>query len=696
MKTTKRGVFRIVLCLVIVLILAILPTFWFVLRDRQSIGVAHPVEGAYTSRQPDANDYYLLTQLRLRTREQESDFSLWNKADNGYLSSGSSRAEMTMVGDMGMRAQELLDSLRQAGALPDSYYRAAVQDLYPVDSRVYASSDSLGILRLSCFPHQATDTNDPDYYEAPRFELEIENRTGKLLSLWINVPADQIPDETLDTAALLQSWVDWEGLADLKDWTAPTGTDYEQTGLYSASASTLLTCTSGHWNDYTSAEVNDNRYFSMQLNYLENLPTAERLGSQEPFVFESDLTPLTPSDDDGYYMIRRLPDTDSSGLLYRIDYATGEAAPYCKVPGCTHSDESCPAWIPGAPYSNQLHVVGDKVIAAPFSIYGGEYNEESIEAMDDEDFVRLYFATYENLSFQEIENIGNLSKEEIEALREQVRTQFGRSISCTDGVTRTTSLINSPETILSLTFTDGTYLYGQSQSIVGGDDNQLVRCALDGTVSKMILPQGRVVGVSNGQILLLNDVTDEPVPTGNNYRLSCVRQQLRYLLEVYRPGDTAVRCLYGSDTDSWLAVNSVVSVTSGRLLLQQWPNEGVDKQLLAVDLNSGEITPARTLLGCDPDDYASYVINEQPAMRDWSEYYAWNSSGTAVFDHRVVNRVTGEILPLPDRSEECGRITAISGDGIALCSEYVYTDLDWHYTLHPLSDWDDVRQVEFD
>ena len=49
---------------------------------------------------------------------------------------------------------------------------------------------------------------------------------------------------------------------------------------------------------------------------------------------------------DAYYEYAREGQSNSmAALTLKTDYATGRQEPVCKVPGCTHDSESCPAWL---------------------------------------------------------------------------------------------------------------------------------------------------------------------------------------------------------------------------------------------------------------------------------------------------------------------------------------------------------------
>lgn len=88
-------------------------------------------------------------------------------------------------------AASLLTQLHDAEVLPDTWYHVAADNLSSYSSgELYTSSDSLGITRLLRYPHAAYDESDPEYNESPTFALDYDNKTGRLLNLWVQAPLD--------------------------------------------------------------------------------------------------------------------------------------------------------------------------------------------------------------------------------------------------------------------------------------------------------------------------------------------------------------------------------------------------------------------------------------------------------------------------------------------------------------------------
>lgn len=96
------------------------------------------------------------------------------------------------------------------------------------------------------------------------------------LNLWVQAPLDDPTllsgsPVSLNISDLLNAWVQWEGLTDLGDWTVPYGSDYAETGLYSARGNALLTCVYG---SFTLDDV-PRAYYSMQLTWQPYAPTPQ-------------------------------------------------------------------------------------------------------------------------------------------------------------------------------------------------------------------------------------------------------------------------------------------------------------------------------------------------------------------------------------------------------------------------------------
>lgn len=373
MKTTKRGKLLMLACAALVAVLACLPLLWFRAQDARMFGTVNQSSGLYESRDVSGDDFYLLQQVKNRTQMNRTDWMVSAGLDGTaalYTPAGNNRYNMTSSDTAADFAASLLTQLHDAEVLPDIWYHVAADNLSSYSSgELYTSSDSLGITRLLRYPHAAYDESDPEYNESPTFALDYDNKTGRLLNLWVQAPLD---DPTLlsgspvllNISDLLNAWVQWEGLTDLGDWTVPYGSDYAETGLYSARGNALLTCVYG---SFTLDDV-PRAYYSMQLTWQPYAPT--------PQPGSTDLLPAEPLPEtsDYYYtdVIAYQWDDDraaavfdyDANLILRTNLSTGVQTVFCDVPGCTHTTSSCPARITDQMYS--LVPAGDCV----YLVYG--------------------------------------------------------------------------------------------------------------------------------------------------------------------------------------------------------------------------------------------------------------------------------------------------------------------------------------
>ena len=440
MKTTKRGKLLMLACAALVAVLACLPLLWFRAQDARMFGTVNQSSGLYESREVSGDDFYLLQQVKNRTQMNRTDWMVSAGLDGTatlYTPAGNSRYNMTSSDTAADFAASLLTQLHDAEVLPDTWYHVAADNLSSYSSgELYTSSDSLGITRLLRYPHAAYDESDPEYNESPTFALDYDNKTGRLLNLWVQAPLDDPTllsgsPVSLNISDLLNAWVQWEGLTDLGDWTVPYGSDYVETGLYSARGNALLTCVYG---SFTLDDV-PRAYYSMQLTWQPYAPT--------PQPGSTDLLPAEPLPEtsDYYYtdVIAYQWDDDraaavfdyDANLILRTNLSTGVQTVFCDVPGCTHTTSSCPARITDQMYS--LVPAGDCV----YLVYG-TYSPTTakgasgadINAMSDDEIMRWARAADAGVPLalytQELEPY---TQEDVTAARRLMQNAFGQGLS---------------------------------------------------------------------------------------------------------------------------------------------------------------------------------------------------------------------------------------------------------------------------
>lgn len=708
MKTTKRGKLLMLACAALVAVLACLPLLWFRAQDARLFGAVQQNSGLYESRQVSGDDFYLLQQVKNRTQLSRT---YWiastglNTAASLYTPAGSSRYNMTSSDSAADFAASLLTELHDAGVLPDAWYHAAADDLSSYSSNeLYTSSDSLGITRLLRYPHAAYDEADPEYSECPTFALDYDNKTGRLLNLWIQAPLDEVfdqqpsgtaapsPDllEPLDTPALLNAWVQWEGLADLGDWTAPAGSDYADTGLYSASGSALLTCVNGTF----SLDDVSRAYYSMQLNWQPYSPT--------PQPGSTDLLPAEPlPETSNYYYTDTLAyQWDDAGaaavfdveanLILRTDLNTGVQTVFCDVPGCTHTTDSCPARVADNLYT--LVPAGDCV----YLLYGtylpgqaGSVSGTDINAMPDDEIMRWARAVDAGVPLalytQELEPY---TPEDVAAARRRMQNAFGQGrIEVLDGTSRT-ELVRLDREVVTVGGCDDACLYGIMRDQQGEEPTRWFRMdRATGQYETFPIPDcSQVYGVWNNQLVLLRERCAEPFSSDHILDYSpggCYTsryQNTSYDIVLYDPATAQSRRLYTMNEST--GAFSEVSLYGDFLYLDtlDWNDEGQTQYSgIGLSLRSGELTSLGTLFGVDRSDfYAGYMVSPTGTVslhpQKWGTLLLFNSGSSQTGESCFLNFAASRAFRTGWNAGENTYIAAESPTGQLLLLAWDYDD----------------------
>ena len=692
MKTTKRGKLLILACAALVAVLACLPLLWFRIQDASLFGIARKNSGLYESREVSGDDFYLLQQVKNRTQMSRT---IWmtstglGTAASLYTPAGSSRSDMTTSNTAADFTASLLTELNDAGVLPDAWYHAAADSLSSYNSNeLYTSSDSLGITRVLRYPHAAYDESDPAYYEYPVFALDYDNKTGRLLSLWIQSPLDgTVVQESPDTSTLLNAWVQWEGLADLGDWTAPYGSDYAETGLYSAKGNALLTCVSGIF----SVDDASYAYYSMQLNWQPYDPT--------PQPGSTDLLPAEPLPEtsDFYYtdVIAYQWDDDNTAavfdydanLILRTDLNTGVQTVFCNIPGCTHTTSSCPARVTDNLYT--LVPAGDCV----YLVYGTYSNAQSkdssitdINAMSDDEIVRWARAADAGVPLalypQELEPY---TEEDVAAARRQLQNTFGQGrIEVLDGTTRT-ELVQLDHEAVYVGGCDAIYLYGMMRDQQGEEPTRWFRMErATGQYETFPIPDAsHLCGIWNNQLVLFRERCTEPFDSENLSAFNLTGnyvsryQNTSYDVVLYDPVTAQCRRLYSLNETSGSFNQVALYDASLYLDVITW-DDPYDTQYnnIRLNLRSGEQTALDPILGVDQSDLSSGYMMDSTGVATLSPQ-KWGTmllhtprgeGGQSIF----LNLATGNVYRTNWQASESTYIAAESPAGRLLLIAWAY------------------------
>lgn len=198
-------------------------------------------------------------------------------------------------------------------------------------------------------------------------------------------------------------------------------------------------------------------------------------------------------------------------LVTKTDYAAATRQVLCSVPGCAHTSESCPAWLPGKGTTAQLFTAGDnvyiyhKVATMHYEGSWDSYYEEIVEPK-----LKERPQGWEDLSDEELVTY--------------CRGQYGENtapaglyILAADGsarreVTASQDLLNT-----LMRWCDGAALYGYDMEAAPKGQSAGYRLDLvDGTVTTFPLQDNeQIAGARGGNLLTCRTVTQVPLPDPN-------------------------------------------------------------------------------------------------------------------------------------------------------------------------------------
>lgn len=719
MKTTKRGQRLMLACAGLVAFLVCLPLLWFRVQDAQLFGTAQQVDSLYESRTVTGDDFYLLQQVKNRTSYIYSSLQIAPELSTSvsmYSPAGNTRNDMTLSTGAVSFAANLLSQLNSAGALPDAWYHAAADGLTSYGCELYTSSDSLGITRVLRYPRSASEADlGSEDEDCPVFALDYDNKTGGLLALWIQSPLEsyELPagssDETvqdplltpLDSASLLNSWVQWEGLSDLNDWTAPLGSDYADTGLYSASGSTLLTCVNGTFTLGSQTRA----YFSMQLNWMPYSP-APQPGDVDLLpetTTASDVLPAyysaVPSfcqSDDGTY------DVDYTFcLILRTDLQTGVQDVFCNVPGCTHMTDSCPARISGSSFSltaadDCVYLVFNGFASALSSSFPGQ----DMSLLSDDELMRWVQASSLGIPLslyaQEPEPY---TQEDVASARSWLSAILDQSrIEVLDGTTRK-ELVHLDNQDLSISYCDDTYLYGLLRDHTASQPLRWFRMErATGQYETFPLPESsELCGIWNHQLVLLRDRSSEPVHTNDFLALTqsgsvdAVQQNIVSEVILYDPATAQCSQIYSLSSSNSDITPLAVYDNTLCLGVSFWDNVYTTQDyVVRFDLATGVASDLSSALGLPYTGYHYGYFRSAPP--GWLAYYTFSDDGSSG-ETRLFNLSSGKLSSISWQSYNSCLPAAEAPDSRLLL---LYRDSDsdqWQQYLAPVDDLSDLTPV---
>ena len=329
-------------CAAVMVLGALAPAAMFAIADTTLFSSREQTDGGYQSLTPKGSDYYLVRMLHER-RDANYESSLSDGSGQGgfYYQTYASTGSLPLDYNLAPKVEQVMDEYVGLGILDSSWVDGFYQDLaadgLTLDYNLSGSSDTLGFLSIAC-----------DAGDVRRLGITMEAHTGKVVELYIRTTWPGLA-EFSDAREILNQWIALNDLEDLGDWAVPTGTCWEDFGLYSARGELMAIC----W----LSETENGSVFWLELQPC----TAEMLaaGTFAPSAEDSAITSemldretlkqpaqwdrKVYSDGDTGYYIRDLD--DGSGQVRYLDYTANTDGCVCQKPGCTHDNADCPAWL---------------------------------------------------------------------------------------------------------------------------------------------------------------------------------------------------------------------------------------------------------------------------------------------------------------------------------------------------------------
>lgn len=330
-------------CAAVIVLGALAPVAMFALTDTALFSSREQTGGGYQSLTPQGSDYYLVRMLHER---RDACYTSSLSQDNGqggfYYQTYDSTGSLPMDYTLAPKVEQVFDEYVSLGILDsiwlDGFYQDLAADNAVLDYSLSGSSDTLGFLSIACDREGA----------GRRLGITMEARTGKVVELYLHTSQPGLTGFG-DAGDMLQRWIDLNDLRDLGDWTVPTGTCWEDFGLYSARGELMAIC----WME--EDEEGSILWMDMQPCTPEMLaagtfaPPAEASAITDELLDRDTLKAparwqgeVYTDGDTGFYICTR---DDGSGQVRRLDYSAGTDVCVCQKPGCSHDSADCPAWL---------------------------------------------------------------------------------------------------------------------------------------------------------------------------------------------------------------------------------------------------------------------------------------------------------------------------------------------------------------
>ena len=289
-----------------------------------------------------------------------------------------------------------------------------------------------------------------------------------------------------------------------------------------------------------------------------------------------------------YELAQSAADYDRSARVLKTDYATGRQEPVCKVPGCTHDSERCPAWLPNGE-RHSLLVLGEEV----FLLYTG-FSPAEREALYGRPWEEYWATAYDS-----IVDSGALDAiADMDAYKESVRADYalGRSPGYLDKISADGAARSRVFTLsdarswnaVDFQWCDGAALYGVQVDPYQQLATALVRLDLATGEAQdcPLLDNEQVLGVEGSRFVTIRYVSDEPLDPNADPELYNARMQnatAEFGLLTFPTGEREV--LFREPNDRTVFLNGFLGVRDGVLYFEKNNAAGDGLQIVARELS---------------------------------------------------------------------------------------------------------------
>ena len=289
-----------------------------------------------------------------------------------------------------------------------------------------------------------------------------------------------------------------------------------------------------------------------------------------------------------YELAQSAADYDRSARVLKTDYAAGRQEPVCKVPGCTHDSERCPAWLPNGE-RHSLLVLGEEV----FLLYTG-FSPAEREALYGRPWEEYWATAYDSI----VESGALDAIADMDAYKESVRADYalGRSPGYLDKISADGAARSRVFTLsdarswnaVDFQWCDGAALYGVQVDPYQQLATALVRLDLATGEAQdcPLLDNEQVLGVEGSRFVTVRYVSDEPLDPNADPELYNARMQnatAEFGLLTFPTGEREV--LFREPNDRTVFLNGFLGVRDGVLYFEKNNAAGDGLQIVARDLS---------------------------------------------------------------------------------------------------------------